>query len=320
MYFGGRAQVKNFDTLNIKIMQEPDGLRLSQNGRSYKASKWIGSREVKDVFELAFSADLTCIWQFNHPSDSKLYETGESVDYISFSRAHDLYWVFALDMDSCPSGSPRDKPQRLKFKKIYRHILRAHGISCKPEWRSPQNLHVDLYDLPQALKAIAGHVTDLSRMTGKKLRRGNPYGFADEDELHGFLLTNWAKIELFKDLDKIAKRNLGGPVGGRDGELDILAQHKFSGDIYVIELKDSAQASANHTVVDQLSRYMSHPEIASMCERETKVHGWVIAQDIDFKSAQAIRKSSLPITAFEIQKDGDMVNFETVASSENQVF
>ena len=115
---------------DLRVSRETLGLRIGQAGKAYLSKGWELSQEVCAVFETAFSHGITCLIQRGHPSESKLYETGSTLDYISFSPSPEHYWVFALDMDSCSDARSRRRPHRVKFKKVYRHILRANGIKC----------------------------------------------------------------------------------------------------------------------------------------------------------------------------------------------
>lgn len=289
----------------LTVSQEARGLRIAQHGRTYLAKNWRLSQAIRDVFELAFSFDLTHLLQSGHPSESKLYETGGTLDYVSFSASFEHFWVFAIDMDSCSGSGWRTDPRRVKFKRIYRHILRGAGIACPPEWRSPQNLHVAIEDLERSLRAVEADILDLSPIRGRRIGRGQRPYFIDEEDMHAFIVRNWSSIPIFSGLDLMASKRILNTLAHREGEIDVLAEDR-SGNLFVIELKDDTRRRGTESPVEQIERYIAHREVQQMAkERGGAVYGMLVAQEVGFDIRRDIARSSYPIVAYEITKTSD---------------
>jgi len=300
---------------DLLVLQENRGLKIEQSGLAYLAKNWELSKEVLSVFDLAFSYNLTCLIRRGHPRETKFYETGETVDYIGFSLSPEHYWVFVLDMDSCLGSGLRSKPRSIKFRKIYRHILRGKGIECSAEWRTPQNLHVDIEELGDALKCISPYVEKLGLMKGARLRRGEYPFFVDEEDLHSFLLSSWTKCSLSKRLGILASKFILNNIAHREGEIDLLAEDHDK-NLFVIELKDSAKNGSGETPTQQLQRYMEHPDIVQKAEnRDRKIFGILIAQDLSIDVRRDIKNSDLPVISYEITKTEDGVDLEEMSRS-----
>lgn len=304
---------------NLTISQELRGLKIEQYGSVYLAKSWETSPEVRSIFNLAFAHDLTSIIQRGHPSESKHYGSGATVDYISFSLSPEHFWVFALDMDSCPGTGARRVPEQVKFKKVYRHILRQNGIACPPEWRTPQNLHVALQDLAAALEHVRPYVPKLGEMKGSRLRRGDYPFFVDEEDLHSFLVTNWDACPLSSGLRLVGSKVPLNTVASRHGEIDLLAEDD-DGHVFVIELKDSARAGSGESPVQQLRRYMTHQDVIQRArQRNGNVFGILMAQDIADKVRRELAQSDDPMIAYEITKTGDGIALQKLAESRGVV-
>ncbi len=299
---------------NLRISQDGQGARVDQGNNWYIANGWQLSDAVRSIFEEAFSNGLTCILQRGHPTESRY---GSVLDYISFSLSPEDYWVFALNMDSCVPNRPRSNPTQVVFKKIFRHILRANGISCPPEWRTPQNVLVQVTDLQAALRAVKPDVPALGKMTGARLRRGKFSFFVDEEDLHSSLVHNWNACLLSSTLGltKLASKMLLGGVARREGEIDILSRDKDS-NLYVIELKDVAKAGGTESPIQQLDRYMKHKTIVTMArELGGEIRGILIATEIQHDILRQISASALPLSAYEASKAEAGVSLECVCRS-----
>lgn len=300
---------------SLRISEEERGLRVEQCGRSYLAKMWALSPEVLAVVELALENGLSCLMRRGHPSESKLYETGGSVDYLCFSPTPEHHWVFGLDMDSCRGGGARRQPRRVKFSKRYRHILRANDIACLPEWRSPQHLHVDLTDLRRALAVVSPHVDSLGAMSGRRLERGAHPFFVDEEDLHAHLVRHWRNCPVLQALTLLHSKLLLNGIAHRQGEIDLLASDRER-DLFVIELKDTAKANITESPVRQLIRYMEHPEVLDMARtRGGAIFGMLIAQDLGHDVCKEVAQAEHPILAYEATKLPESIKLTLLATS-----
>lgn len=300
--------------LKLQLSQEGRlGIKIVQDGRMYIAKNWTLSDKIFAICNDAFSVGLTCMIQHGHPTESRI---SSSVDYISFSLSRDDYWVFALDMDSCVGTGPRVDPQRTKFKKIYRHILRENNIKCPAEWRTPQNLLVDVNDLKDALRFIMPYVPTLGKMKGARTRRGAHNFFVDEEDLHSFLVSQWPMCPSpISSMSLLGSKVLLNNIAHRQGEIDLLARDE-SGNLFVIELKDMAKGKNGESPVQQLCRYMEHPDIVRRArEQNGNIFGILIAQEIAHDVCIEIASCPLPIVGYEATKTAQGVVLEKVGSS-----
>ena len=104
--------------------------------------------------------------------------------------------------------------------------------------------------------------------------------FALEKLLEEFLVSNWERIEMFKNYEIYTK---DGEIVGRqfntsEGRIDILAKEKDTGKFIVMELKRNQTSDA---VAGQILRYMNW--IKKNLAEGKEVKGIVIAGDIDNK-------------------------------------
>jgi hypothetical protein len=113
------------------------------------------------IVDTALQNGLSNLIQHGHPR-------GDKADYLTFSDAPDHYWVFVLDMDSCPTKS---HPRWIKFSKRYQDILEGAGINFRPEWRSNQHLIISVSDLEAALRATAPYWNTLGAHGGAASER-----------------------------------------------------------------------------------------------------------------------------------------------------
>ena len=285
------------DDIDLCLEEVPSGIRVEQANSAYIARGWHLTADVKKIINTALAAGLTSMIQRGHPRDSGRLPGGSGANYITFAPSEEHYWVFVLDMYSCPS---RTTPKQVTFNNIFKHALRRANISCPPEWRSPQNLLVAVADLPAAIRAAAPLWDRLGRQKGKAMERGRHDHFVDEEDLHAHIVQNWRQIDTLLDLEFVASRHIVGGLAHRQGEIDVLARDRNG--LVVIELKNRAlYNSGGETPDQQLVRYMTHPDILGTAQ-DGRVRGLLIAQEMDHRLRLAVKASPYPITAFEATK------------------
>jgi hypothetical protein len=301
-------------TVDLHIQEIDAGLLISQAGRSYIARRWRLTKDVVNVIEMAIKSGLVNLIQNGHPQESKLLPNGDGADYITFSDDPNHRWVFVLDMDSAPSQS---KLQKVKFNKKYKHYLRDQGISCPPEWRSPQELVVNVSDLRRALDATKLFWSSLGQKSGVGAERGQHAYFVDEEDLHSHIFQNWNECPLSDTLMMPISKHLIGSVAARIGEIDLLTTDR-RGNTFVIELKNRAVFNTGGETPDmQLIRYMTHPDIVRSARvAGGQVYGVLIAQEMDYRLRSAVRRCQHPIVAYEISKAESGMRLQEVSRSE----
>lgn len=286
-----RKDVVTFPSIDLQIEAEERGLKIQQCGEAYLAKNWRLTNEVIGIVETAVKFGLTSALQQRHPQAAKRYETGETVEYISFSLSPTDYWVFAVDDQCSPSWKVRDECYRVIFKRAYRAPLRAAGIATEVEWRSPQNIFVARNNLEDALRACEPYFSALSPMKGGRLLKGQVPGFVDEDDLHRALLIHWKSTPM----GKIAE-NVASEVQIPSGRIDLMGTSNGTGDIVIAELKQVA----DETEVDQLERYLNDPQITGGFDSERgRCLGFLIAEDIKLKARRRAKSSDHLIICLE---------------------
>lgn len=128
--------------LDLKIAPEPEGLRVSQHGRSYLARRWRLTPQVLEVIDTAFEFGLTHLWQDKHPS-------GDESNHVSFSFSHiPDTWVFVIGKEALPPGL-----RCITFHKRLKGYLKAAGLG---EWENSggKNILVRPEKLSAALSAL----------------------------------------------------------------------------------------------------------------------------------------------------------------------
>ena len=203
--------------------------------------------------------------------------------------------------------------EKVKFNKTYKHYLRASGIKCPPEWRSPRHLDVDIEDLVHAIRASEPHWENLGSKVGRAGERGLHEFFVDEEDLHAHILRHWEAIPVLKNWELVASKYLLGSIKRRQAELDIVATAP-TGDPVIIELKNLAVFNTGgETPEKQLARYMSHPVFLRQFGSDPQ--GVLIAQSVDLKLAAAVREHALPMVAYEVTKTSQGLIMQEVACS-----
>lgn len=286
--------------LGLILTQHIEGIYVSQSGLCYIAKRWQLTAEVIEICEMALDQGLVCMLQRNHPRESSYLPNGNGADYLTFSLTPEHRWVFVLDMDSCPK---RSVPTRVRFSKTYKNYLRCNQVSCEPEFRSPQELHVATDQLSKALKVTKPYWSTLGKGRGKAMERSKHDFFVDEEDLHAHIIQHWDRIEIIKDMDLLESHMRLESLSHRSGEIDLLARSGQK-ELIVIELKNRAVGNAGgETPIEQVERYMKHPDITQKALNEgLEIRGILIAQEMDFRLRQAVAKSSFSVVAYEVTK------------------
>ena len=82
-----------FPHLSPTLKEEPGGVRVTQNGKSYLADKWKLREDVRAMIYLSISQCFHCLWVKNHPR-------GDAIHYICFARDHEMHWDYLLAIEN----------------------------------------------------------------------------------------------------------------------------------------------------------------------------------------------------------------------------
>lgn len=223
--------------------------------------------------------------------------------YIGFSRTPHERWVAVLDQYSPATGLQGGTVRRFTVEQAYRAVLDLSGIPYAQEGGGGRNLFVEFEHHPDVFAAAAAHVEDVE--SGLGARQWNQVkdeiGFITEAVLETALLSRWSMIKAFEDLDLL---------GNQVDRVDIVARHRRSGALVLMELK---RGVAGGEVLSQLDRYVQGSAVVH--RGQEPVWGAIIARQFTQELLGAVAVSSFPIALFTFEGSPATMAVERIASS-----
>ena len=130
-----------FPHLSPTLKEEPGGVRVTQNGKSYLADKWKLREDVRAMIYLSISQCFHCLWVKNHPR-------GDAIHYICFARSHTPPWDYLLANES--------NGERITMNKNHENKLRQAGIYFEVQTGGGRHLTVlpNLRNMERIIEAI----------------------------------------------------------------------------------------------------------------------------------------------------------------------
>lgn len=130
-----------FPHLSPTLKEEPGGVRVTQNGKSYLADKWKLREDVRAMIYLSISQCFHCLWVKNHPR-------GDAIHYICFARSHTPPWDYLLANES--------NGERITVNKNHENKLRQAGIYFEVQTGGGRHLTVlpNLRNMERIIEAI----------------------------------------------------------------------------------------------------------------------------------------------------------------------
>jgi hypothetical protein len=128
-----------------------------------------------------------------------------------------------------------------------------------------------------------------------------PGQFEVEDELEGFIYTNWSSLPVFKSLEKFERpeSHPGRQVPTDEiGEMDFLARDRHTGQFVVFELKRNRSSD---DALGQLLRYMGWVAHRLADGDHNKVRGVIICQKQDERLKFAVTPLGAQVSVLEYQ-------------------
>ena len=185
----------------------------------------------------------------------------------------------------------------------YWAVLDSKGIPYTQERGGGRNLFVVFERHREVFAAAAAHVEDVE--SGLGARHWNQIkdevGFITEAVLETALISRWSIIKAFEDLDLL---------GDQVDSVDIVARHRRSGALVLIELK---RGVAGGEVLGQLDRYVRGSAVAH--RGSEPVWGAIVASDFTSEVLDALPTSSFPIALFSFEGSPATMAVKRVASS-----
>ena len=286
--------------VGLTIVDEPRGVWIQQHGSCYVALDWRLTDQVRAFIDAAVAAGFTTLIRSQHPQPNRR-ETG--VKYIGFSRTPHERWVAVLDQYSPATGLRGGVVRRFTVEQAYRAVLESRGIPYLQERGGGRNLYVEFERHPDVFTAASAHVEDVE--SGLGARHWNQVkdeiGFITEAVLETAMLSTWSTIEAFGNLDL---------VGNQLDRVDIVARHRRSGALVLMELK---RGVAGGEVLAQLDRYVRS---SAMTHRgHEPVWGAIIARQFTQELLGAVARSRFPIALFEFDGSPGAMAVKRIASS-----
>lgn len=222
--------------------------------------------------------------------------------YIGFSRTPHERWVAVLDQYSPAAGLRGGTVRQFTVEQAYRAVLDSKGIPYTQERGGGRNLSVEFERHPNVFAAVAAHVEDVK--FGLGARHWNQVkdenGFITEAVLETALLSRWSTIKAFEDLDLL---------GNQVDRVDIVARHRRSGALVLMELK---RGVAGAEVLAQLDRYVRGS--AMVYGGRDPVWGAIIARQFTQELVDVLATSSFPIALFAFEGSPATMSVRGVSS------
>jgi hypothetical protein len=222
------------------------GLLVRQGPEAYVARNWQLTPATADLIQTSIGAGIGCMIRDDHPRRNARWPNPRGVVYLAFSPSASGQWSVAIDTFNPRRG---DYGFAVFNGKYHAQFVRA-GIPFVFEGRNRTAGHlVVARDLvPRTLRALASFDHDVLALNRAP---GAVEGFTTEYTIQRHLLTNWGQTPWGMHHEIIQDEF---PVdGGRTSRrIDILARHRATGDLLILELK---RAEATPDAVRQAASY-----------------------------------------------------------------
>jgi hypothetical protein len=292
--------IDSWPAADLTISAADRGLLIEQAGARYLAVDWRVTDQVRAFIEAAVSFGFTTLIRSQHPQPNR---REKGVRYIGVSRTPHERWVAVLDQYSPATGLRGGTVRRFTVEQAYRTVLGSHGIPYTQERGGGRNLYVEFERHRDVFAAAAAHVEAVE--SGLGARHWNQVkdeiGFITEAVLETALISRWSTIKAFDDLDLL---------GNQVDRVDLLARHRGSGALVLMELK---RGVAGGEVLAQLDRYVRGSAMGYR-EREP-VWGAVVARDFTPELLDGLAAASFPVALFTFAGSPATLAIDQVASS-----
>lgn len=283
---------------DLRIEEEPLGLRITQSGRSYLARKWQLTTEVHSVIDLALEHGLTCLWQENHPS-------GPESNHISFSFDRTKSsWVFVIGAEAKP---PLVK--RVTFNKRLKEYFKNSGLGWVWDWETAGGKNIlvmprDLKSILETLPLDSIRKGELPAAGRSALSRRRFFSTeADlEDAIFAIVTENAPQAPVFRQMSFAANSDF--EVASRPDLLVVGASC-----ILILELK---LYRGGEPELAQVKRYMSNAEL-QMAFDVLKPYGVLIAERFEESLLESTKRSrAISLVKYEQDAVG-LLGFRIIA-------
>lgn len=293
-------QVGWWPAVDLKVFEAGSGLRIHQAGSRYLALDWRLTDQVRSFIDSALSAGFGTLIRSQQPQPNRR-ENG--VRYIGFSRTPHERWVAVLDQYSPATGLRGGTIRKFTVEQAYRAVLDSHGIPYTQERGGGRNLFVEFERHPDVFAAAAAQVENVE--SGLGARHWNEVkdeiGFITEAVLETALMSRWSTIKAFEDLDLL---------GNQVDRVDIVARHRRSGALVLMELK---RGVAGGEVLAQLDRYVRGSAMAH--RGRDPVWGAIVARQFTEELVGAVAASCFPIALFSFEGSPATISVRRIGSS-----
>ena len=178
-------QIKKYQSIqdDLLIIEEPNGLLISQDNKTFLARKWKLTDKVIEILNISIKSGFSKLWVDGHPK-------GETSHYICFSRTHSKPWEFLIGGEANPPNVKCITVNNTHRKVLDDATLGFHwqNFGGKNLFLTPTNEM--LSKLIKVIKNIPHGEFKINKnyksITNSKL---NKVGFRNEQELETFIFN-----------------------------------------------------------------------------------------------------------------------------------
>ncbi|MBS5905405.1 MAG: hypothetical protein KIC89_22390 [Acetobacteraceae bacterium] len=264
------------------LEEKSGGVVVQQGNRSYLARRWSLTADLMRTATIARDLGFPCVIRAEK-AGIPIHPSGDSAEYIGFSRQADERWIFVADQ-----FSGRPNIDRVTIEKGYRGVLERLKLSFIWETAGGKNLFLSISDLPVFLDALDDETIRLvesgRRRKPVSVSRLRHVGVVSEADLQGQLIQqihNGDHADLF---GKVLQINVN-PIWLRPGNGNLIRDGRDIPDLvigtethaFIMELK---KAALDPNSLFQLRRYLHNSDLLRFAGNRSIV-GLLVGERID---------------------------------------
>lgn len=248
--------------IDLTIIENSEGLLITQNGKTYLAEKWKLTEVVLEIINLSIENGFDKFWVHGHPKNG-----ATKAHYICFSRSHDKPWEYLLGGEA--------KPPNVKYitvNKTHRKVLEVSGININ--WQEVGGKHIKYSPSIENFLELINKIKKYPH----KAYKNNEFiddseegttGFKNEKNLENYLLSKYKEAGYCVDAQLSFLKNKGSKLNKDIPDLIFLNKKN----VFIIELKLNVAIKSD---IKQLNRYLKNKKIIERY-KDKKIIGVLIA-------------------------------------------
>tara|TARA_B100000989_G_scaffold283428_1_gene249329 strand:+ start:1210 stop:2112 length:903 start_codon:yes stop_codon:yes gene_type:complete len=246
--------------IDLVITEEIDGLKISQNGKSYLAKEWKLTEKVLKIIDISIKNGFDKFWVNGHPQNKATH-----AHYICFSRSYQKPWEYLIGKEANPP-----EVNYITVNNSHRKVLEVSGIDIN--WQEVGGKHIkyspSIKDLSKLIQIIKKYPHE-AYMKDNGINEIGDTGFRKEKKLENYLFKK------YRDAGYSLKSQLGfikntGTNRNKDFP-DLIFTNE--NEVFIVELKLNAATKSD---IEQLNRYLYNNQLKEKY-RDKKIIGVLIA-------------------------------------------